>query len=105
MAGSGGCIFCGAVGTMTGEDVLGQWLKRIDLDQSPVPGPVGAEVGDGGRVGEAAGTARNGPGSSPGSHLSLAAHGGSAAGCDAVARTAFLISSDRAGKVVASRRM
>ena len=22
---------------MTGEDVLGQWLQRIDLDQSPVP--------------------------------------------------------------------
>lgn len=36
MAGTGTCIFCGAVGTMTGEDVLGQWLQRIDLDQSPV---------------------------------------------------------------------
>jgi hypothetical protein len=31
------CIFCGAEGTMTGEDVLGQWLQRIDLDQGPVP--------------------------------------------------------------------
>ena len=37
MAGSGRCIFCSAVGTMTGEDVLGQWLQRIDLDQSQVP--------------------------------------------------------------------
>lgn len=37
MAGSGTCIFCGTVGTMTGEDVLGQWLQRIDLDQAPVP--------------------------------------------------------------------
>ena len=37
MPGGGMCIFCGAKGTMTGEDVLGQWLQRIDLDQSPVP--------------------------------------------------------------------
>jgi hypothetical protein len=37
VAGTGTCIFCGTVGTMTGEDVLGQWLQRIDLDQSPVP--------------------------------------------------------------------
>lgn len=37
MAGTGTCIFCGTVGTMTGEDVLGQWLQRIDLDQAPVP--------------------------------------------------------------------
>ena len=36
MPGSGVCIFCGTEGTMTGEDVLGQWLQRIDLDQSPV---------------------------------------------------------------------
>jgi hypothetical protein len=35
--GVGVWIFCGAEGTMTGEDVLGQWLQRIDLDQSPVP--------------------------------------------------------------------
>lgn len=37
MPGAGVCIFCSAEGTMTGEDVLGQWLQRIDLDQSPVP--------------------------------------------------------------------
>ena len=37
MPGDGECIFCGAKGTMTGEDVLGQWLQRIDLDQGPVP--------------------------------------------------------------------
>lgn len=37
MPGVGVCIFCSAEGTMTGEDVLGQWLQRIDLDQSPVP--------------------------------------------------------------------
>ena len=51
MAGSGRCIFCGVVGTMTGEDVLGQWLQRIDLDQSPVPhgtgwlNQIGREIG------------------------------------------------------------
>ena len=37
MPGSGMCVFCGAEGTMTGEDVLGQWLQRVGLDQSPVP--------------------------------------------------------------------
>jgi hypothetical protein len=51
VAGSGRCIFCGTVGTMTGEDVLGQWLQRIDLDQSPVPhgtgwlNRIGREIG------------------------------------------------------------
>jgi hypothetical protein len=39
--GDGECIFCGTPGTMTGEDVLGQWLQRIDLDQSPVPHGMG----------------------------------------------------------------
>jgi hypothetical protein len=49
--GSGRCIFCSAAGTMTGEDVLGQWLQRIDLDQSPVPhgtgwlNRIGREIG------------------------------------------------------------
>jgi hypothetical protein len=37
VSGDGECIFCGTRGTMTGEDVLGQWLQRIDLDQGPVP--------------------------------------------------------------------
>lgn len=41
MAGSGRCIFCGVVGTMTGEDVLGRWLQGIDLDQGPVPHSTG----------------------------------------------------------------
>jgi hypothetical protein len=51
LAGTGTCIFCGVVGTMTGEDVLGQWLQRIDLDQSPVPhgtgwlNQIGREIG------------------------------------------------------------
>ena len=51
MAGTGTCIFCGRVGTMTGEDVLGQWLQRIDLDQSPVShgtgwlNQIGREIG------------------------------------------------------------
>lgn len=51
MAGTGTCIFCGVVDTMTGEDVLGQWLQRIELDQSPVPhgtgwlNRIGREIG------------------------------------------------------------
>ena len=51
MAGAGRCIFCGTAGTMTGEDAAGQWLQRIDLDQSPVPhgtgwlNRIGREIG------------------------------------------------------------
>jgi hypothetical protein len=51
LAGAGTCIFCGAVGTMTGEDVLGRWLQRMPLDQSPVPhgtgwlNQIGREIG------------------------------------------------------------
>jgi hypothetical protein len=37
LPGDGKCIFCRAVGTMTREDVLRQWLQRIVLEQSPVP--------------------------------------------------------------------
>ena len=32
----GTCVFCGSVGTMTGEHVLGDWLNRIGQDLEPV---------------------------------------------------------------------